>query len=215
MIWNKTTDTLPELTNEACDYCGYEYKHSDIVLLVVDGATRVGVFNDDNTWGVHGADQYYTTDSVECWMPLPKPPKEGEAIESEAAESEKGRCPYCGATHHDPKDSALMYYADEVLNTLVELHANPESDEAARAYFNAWKRVNELPSELIPRAKADTLSAAEYINARRKMCHEYYGTCSEDCPKCPLYDNCEGLEMDAEDVAAIVQKWAAEQETDE
>ena len=63
---------------------------------------------------------------------------------------------------------------------------------------------------LITNAKGE-MSAVQYINARRKMCREYYGDCSEGCPECPLYDNCEGLEMDAEDVVAIVQKWVAEQ----
>ena len=44
MIWNKTTDKLPELTGKSYDACEYEVKRSELVLVKFDGKIMTGYY---------------------------------------------------------------------------------------------------------------------------------------------------------------------------
>ena len=76
--WIQTSERLPELTHVACDYCGYEFKHSDAVICVYEGRARIGKYCGEDGWCLREGDQRYVTGDIPYWMPLPEPPKEAE-----------------------------------------------------------------------------------------------------------------------------------------
>ena len=125
MIWNKTTDKLPELTSKRFDACGYTVEQSDLLLLRIERhgkeLTLTGHYCGQDGWLINGfdGDAWIVREGVTEWAAIQD--------ETHVVSADKRVCPVCGAGL--PTDDCFDFIRRDEVNYCYSCGARLEVKE--------------------------------------------------------------------------------------